>query len=203
MFKVLTLSLLIVGAAAWVPDMSQFCGKYECPKHKDLDTADKKYQARTFYAGKWVGTDMDVTMKLGERSNGAFMRLFKYIGGANANNTKIDMTAPVMSQWSFDAEGKLTKARMNFYIPTAHQASPPAPTDPSVTIVDMPETTLYYRAFGGMFFVQGRYTANFAFLKKLLTADSTVSADLQQAVTLEYNHPFSIYQRHEAAFVAK
>merc|ERR1712062_278487 len=80
-----------------------------------------------------------------------FMKLFRYIGmDENVDQAKIAMTRPVLMRvtpgngWMQNAE-----VSMSFYLPEDFQGKAPAPTDNTVTIETMPETTVYVRSFGG------------------------------------------------------
>ena len=65
----------------------------------------------------------------GSDANGAFMRLFRYIGGGNASSSKIAMTTPVF----MDRGEKETD--MSFVVPKAVAAAgAPAPTAPQVSL---------------------------------------------------------------------
>ncbi len=90
---------------------------------------------------------------LGEESNAAFMRLFRYIGGANRSGASIAMTAPVLqSTDSSQATGEKismtapviqTKTGndwiMSFVLPNSYtQLTAPQPTDSAVTISELP-----------------------------------------------------------------
>ena len=65
----------------------------------------------------------------GSDADGAFMRLFRYIGGGNEGGTKIEMTTPV-----FMDHGEKETA-MSFVVPKSVVASgAPAPTAPQVSL---------------------------------------------------------------------
>ena len=149
MFKILVVTALLA-VAFGTPGIARFCRRSECPKYQDLNTTSDIYQARMFYGAKWVGTDIKNVTNVKKSSKRAFYRLYNYINGRNANNTKMPMTVPVMNQWFMDSNYTLIGGRMNFYIPSAFQANAPAPTDKDVTVKDLPDTTFYYRAFGGL-----------------------------------------------------
>merc|ERR1711936_558364 len=73
------------------------------------------YEER-FYPGRlWVCTQSS-------SNNGGFMKLFRYISGANARKQKIDMTVPVMMTHSEKG------VEMCFYMTQSTQSNAPAPT---------------------------------------------------------------------------
>lgn len=72
-----------------------------------------------------------------------FMRLFHYISGENVGKVKIDMTVPVAT----DVVNRVNKTQwtMLFFVPLEHQASPPKPTNPEVSIFQVPKTCVYVK----------------------------------------------------------
>jgi len=97
-------------------------------------------QERLYPATKWVCHQDDRSDSRSQKKS--FFALFGYIVGSNAEAAKIPMTAPVTMR-------KDSKFRMCFYLPPAHQAAPPAPTDNEVFIQDRPSMTVFTRQFGG------------------------------------------------------
>ncbi len=77
--------------------------------------------------------------------DGDFMRLFRYIEGANAAEKKIPMTAPVLMQRSGEKSG------MSFILPAtlAAEGSAPAPENASVSLDTLPATRLAMLRFSG------------------------------------------------------
>ena len=76
-------------------------------------------------------------------SRDMFMRLFRYISGANKEKVKIEMTVPVATK--YDAMGNKTKFRMLFFAPKKYQTSTPMPTNPQVAILKLPKICVYVR----------------------------------------------------------
>jgi len=76
---------------------------------------------------------------------GDFMRLFRYIEGANAADKKIPMTAPVLMQHTGEKTG------MSFILPRALAAEGPAPApeNAAVSLDTMPPTRLAVLRFSG------------------------------------------------------
>jgi hypothetical protein len=77
--------------------------------------------------------------------DGDFMRLFRYIEGANAADKKIPMTAPVLMQHAGEKTG------MSFILPRALAAEGPAPTpeNAAVSLDAMPPSRLAVLRFSG------------------------------------------------------
>jgi hypothetical protein len=74
-------------------------------------------------------------------SDGSFMRLFRYIGGANERKEEISMTTPVFMDGS----------RMQFVLPSGFaSAEAPAPSDPKVAVKrTLPKRVAVHRFSGG------------------------------------------------------
>lgn len=106
-----------------------------------------------------VSTDMSATGR-----NGAFRKLFKYIGGDNEGNTEISMTAPVMMDTSsakkqgteiaMTAPVLMTQgqesAMMSFVMPKHFTlSSTPKPTDPALHIREVTDYRVAAIKFSG------------------------------------------------------
>lgn len=84
----------------------------------------------------------------------AFGRLFRYISGANRADAEVSMTAPVETGESIamtapvETDGREGGVRMAFYLPASYDyEAAPAPTDPDVRLVEVPERLLAVRGF--------------------------------------------------------
>jgi len=107
----------------------------EKPDFDVVKQVNDKVQIRKYAPSKWVATT-DVTkscMKMDDLKSGMFMNLFRYIGGDNSQQKKIEMTAPVVSDLKNTAAGKLIDSSsecamsMRFFVPKENQADTPAP----------------------------------------------------------------------------
>nr|CAH8864518.1 unnamed protein product [Trichobilharzia regenti] len=79
-----------------------------------------------------------------------FWKLFKYIGGKNAENVKVPMTAPVTIESIPDNESAMQRRFvMGFYIPEAFKSNPPSPTDNQVFIERRPSMDVYCLTYDG------------------------------------------------------
>lgn len=73
-----------------------------------------------------------------------FMKLFRYISGANEGNKEIKMTVPVSTKWTIINDNSYEK-EMCFYLDEKHQSNPPNPTDSEVYIINRPQMTIFTR----------------------------------------------------------
>jgi len=104
-------------------------------------------QKRVYSSVKWACTNKTTSVENSDsQTSGLFWRLFKYIDGLNADNSKIAMTVPVTTE--VKTNGDEMEMEMCFYISPDHQANPPAPTNPEVYITQA-ERTIYTRTIGG------------------------------------------------------
>lgn len=91
-------------------------------------------------------------------ANRAFRTLFDYISGANAGGEEIAMTTPVAASAGEDiamtapvAVSREEGYAMRFFLPESYTArTAPRPTDPAVTIREVPEETVAALAFSGL-----------------------------------------------------
>merc|ERR1712188_246670 len=93
------------------------------------------YVVREYPESYWSATT--VTGKdLDAAGSEAFMRLFRYISGANAEGQKIEMTVPVLAS-VIPGDGPFCEENFtyHFYLPREFQTNPPKPSDPRVTNV--------------------------------------------------------------------
>ena len=98
---------------------------------------DGHLELRNYPALVWVETAM-------HGSDDSFMRLFRFIGGNNAAKQKIAMTTPVYMA------GESTNATMAFVLPKNMSAGEaPKPSDPGVTVREIPGGPFAVLRFGG------------------------------------------------------
>lgn len=122
-------ALLVAGCAA-------VRGGYESAPYKVV-RSDGKFEVREYPKLVLVETPT-------HDSDDSFMRLFHFIGGDNAAKQKISMTTPVFMS------GEPTNATMAFVMPEKMSASQtPKPTDPGVTIKEIPGGPFAVLRFSG------------------------------------------------------
>lgn len=131
----LLLSLVVVSCAVFFGKNSR--AGVESPPYT-VEKADGSYELRRYAAMKLVSTGMQGTDK-----DGSFMRLFRYISGANATEEKIEMTTPVIMDRS-------TTQSMSFIVPAAtQQKGAPAPQSEKVQLKDFPSGLIAAHRFPG------------------------------------------------------
>jgi len=183
----LVLLCVYIGTALAAPWSSQQKAEEEWNKEYDEPTysveARAGYEKRTYPASTWACTNLTVdtasdplagledvkfTELMQSRryknkvpSSLMFWPLFRYIGGVNQGNVKIEMTKGVTTSHSLmekDNQGELEMQEMCFYLEDKFQANlggseaVPEPTDPLVYIKYRPEMTVYAKQFGGYAF---------------------------------------------------
>ena len=130
--------------------------------------------------------------------NEAFRRLFGYISGDNEARAKIEMTAPVVQEPSSQKiamtapvvqESDDSGWRVAFVVPAEFSwETAPRPTDPRVTLRQIPERMIAAVRFSGTW-GEERFTGHEGELRELLAEH-----DLQpigEAVYARYNPPFT------------
>ncbi|XP_042872126.1 heme-binding protein 2-like [Penaeus japonicus] len=129
-----------------------------------------------------------------------FKRLFRYIKGYNSMNESLAMAAPVTTEVT---AGTATNTyQMCFYIGDDHQASPPTPADPLVTIQDRPQSTVFTRTVGGYLRKDEDWLTEAGRLNELLKAGGeTVSHEHMYWVG--YDAPFKFWHRRNEVWLLK
>jgi hypothetical protein len=129
----------------------------------------------------------------------AFMRLFRYIAGANRSSTKIAMTIPVTSGAGGEKIAMTTPVTsrggaadgtvMQFVVPSQYTLETvPRPTDPSVAIREIPARVVAVRRYSGRS-SRSNYERELAELRKALGAAGLVAVG--EPLFAVYNGPFT------------
>ena len=143
---------------------------------------------------------------------GSFMRLAKYIGvmakPQNDTTTAISMTAPVLmsrgagdgadtpvgpSEGSHQNAFETTTYKMAFFMPASRfskASDAPKPTNPDVTIRDVPARTLAVHTFSGNL-RQAAIAERGERLRKALEADGVAAKEGAEVMAAGYNPPWT------------
>ena len=119
--------IAVVGVGLLVAGCQATRGGYESAPYKVV-RSDGKFELRDYPALTVVETPMANP----SGSDGSFMRLFRFITGANEGKQKIAMTTPVFMS------GSATNLTMAFVLPAKLKtADAPKPSDGAVTVRDL------------------------------------------------------------------
>ena len=133
------LSLVAVAAALVLAGCQATRAGYESAPYKVV-RSDRKFELRDYPAL----TVVETPMANANGSDGSFMRLFRFITGANQAKQKIAMTTPVFMS------GSPTKQTMSFVLPAKLKtAGVPNPTDGEVTVRELPAGRFAVLRFSG------------------------------------------------------
>jgi len=177
---------------------------YEEPKYTVVytDGSVEYRQYEPYLVSETVVSNVDSSNAAG---NEGFRRLFRYIAGGNAAQSKISMTTPVSQgvsekismtvpvQKSVSAEGW----RVSFMLPSEYTLeTAPVPVDSRVYVREVPGRLMAVQRFSGRW-TEANYADNERELEELIAAESiTVIGAFERAA---YNAPFSlpIFRRNE------
>lgn len=175
------------------------CKKYECAEYKVLEARDN-YEVREYKAQKIASTTTKgYPWWIAENMN--FMRLFRYIQGANEKQQKIKMTVPVLSALNTDEKtGTATKTsfEMSFFMPKSLKENIPTPTNEKVEIQTFGPVKVYAVRFGG-WMTSWKVSRLQKKLRKDLMADGE-KFDQSKFYTAGYNSPMEFWNRHNDIF---
>ena len=136
----IALSILAVVAVLVLAGCQAMRAGYESAPFKVV-RADGKFEVRDYPALRVVETRMT---RAGKDTDGSFMRLFRFITGANEGRQKIAMTTPVFMS------GSNTNATMAFVLPAKLKAGAvPKPSDGTVTVRELPAGRFAVLRFSG------------------------------------------------------
>merc|ERR1712039_232938 len=166
----------------------------EGPSFTEKNTTSSGLEIRSYPESYWTATT--VTGKnMDSAGSEAFMRLFRYISGANERNQKIEMTVPVLASVQ-PGQGPFCKENFtyHFYLPREFQKDPPKPTDPRVTNVEVDALTvavLSYPGWSSENAVISHGKELFEFLKQ-----DNVTYTSENYFSAGYDSPFRLTDRH-------
>ena len=130
-----------------------------------------------------------------------FYKNFAYIEGANNHQTKIPMTAPVVTRTQDEANWLVSFFTPQSIYPTIAEA--PVPTDPNVNLELLPLSIFAVVEFGGEA-NEFDYKLASGLLKDALAADGIALAprtDAWAEAWMGYDAPDDLFHRHNEAWV--
>ncbi len=148
-----TITLLFAGLAMAGCSVFGVHSDTETSAYQVVEQVDETMEIRR-YPARLVA---EVRAEASDDDNGAFRQLFDYISGANAAADEIAMTTPVevpgetisMTAPVERGQGE-TDFAMRFFLPESFtMQSAPRPTNPNVTLVEIPEQTMAVLRFSG------------------------------------------------------
>jgi DNA gyrase inhibitor GyrI len=132
--------MLLIGAGLIFVGCKTMRSGYESAPYKVVRT-DGKFELRDYPSLAVVETPMAAS---GNSDDGSFMRLFRFITGANEAKQKIAMTTPVFMS------GSDSNATMAFVLPAKlNAATAPKPADGAVTVRELPGGRFAVLRFSG------------------------------------------------------
>lgn len=177
-----------------------FCHELDCPQFKkvhDYTYMGENIEERCYPQTEWVRTEG--TAEHGTKFRTLFHKLFDYIEGDNADETKIPMTAPVLVSVNEDAN----KMQMNFYVPPSN-ATLPAPKASDVTIATQDAMCVYVLSYGGwQMKLDDELTSKVNELKSGLAANGLEFDESAGYMYAGYDSPFRIINRHNEVMLVK
>lgn len=110
-----------------------------------------KVEKRRYEAALWACVCMSEATYEQSICTG-FMKIMRFICQQNSSGAYLGMTIPIVTLVQTDP-ARMSLARevtVAYYIPTQHQAQPPSPLDPDISIQMWPSAVVYSREFSGI-----------------------------------------------------
>ena len=173
-----------------------------CPQYSVVQNY-STFEIRQYNSSSWVSTTVEGTSWKSSTSTG-FMKLFKFISGANTANQKIDMTAPVTVKVSPGAGPNCdNEFTISFFLPYDLQgkeiSSLPQPTDSTVSLRTQEPVKVAVRSYKG-FSSDSDVTDNVQQLGSDLTAKQ-IGFKEAPYFTAGYDSPFRVFNRHNEVWL--
>jgi len=112
--------------------------------------AESDFEIRLYRPSTWISTPVE-DISFSKATQIGFHKLFQYIQGANLNNSRVEMTTPVLTGIIPSAGPFCSSAfAVRFYVPTEFQDSPPLPLlDSDLAVENWNEKCIAVRPFSG------------------------------------------------------
>lgn len=170
----------------------------EIPQYRVLEQ-EGSYELREY--SSYLIAETEVEAGFMNAGNIAFGRLFRYISGANTSRTEIAMTAPVEQSTPGEGEKIAMTApveqatvdgvyRVGFIVPRKFtRDSVPKPTDPRVTIREVPARTVAVWRYSGRW-TEENFREHERELRALLARKGLRTVPGDSAIIARYDAPF-------------
>ena len=172
---------------------------YEEPKYTVIKKTDiyevRLYETRT------------VAQVIYGKEDSGFKALFNYISGENETSSEVKMTVPVTQSEKIDMTAPVTQSKsdgkmvMQFFLPKQYSLqNAPKPSDPRVSIIDLPETYFAVISYSGST-SDKNFNEHHKELKAALDKDKLTVIGIPLKAT--YNSPFTLpfLRRNEAMYL--
>ncbi|ESQ27267.1 hypothetical protein EUTSA_v10019113mg [Eutrema salsugineum] len=200
----LCLSLVVAVSCAkapapWNPSMGirpGTCDHYECPTY-NLAEAGYGYEIRVYDSAVWMSTAPIPAPSMTQATKTGFQRLFSYIQEDNKSKTKMNMTAPVITQ-ATPGKSVLYMYTVSFYLPKKNQQNPPLADD--LHVQPWKPTHVAVRQFGGYVTDDAAKKEAAALMASLKGTEWSVSIEKSKGkspdyLVADYNPPFQTTDR--------
>lgn len=131
-----------------------------------------------------------------------FMKIMKFICQQNSLGSYLGMTVPVVTVVRAD-ETNTSLSRVvtvAYYLPSNHQAQPPQPHDPDITIEQWPATTVFTRTFTGAT-NENTIITQINTLTEVLDSPEMYISD--SFIIAGYNNPAAAHRNNELWFIER
>jgi len=201
MVKPATMFYLYISLLAFVGCMltTNPAMSYEEPKYTVIKKTDiyevRLYETRT------------VAQVIYGKEDSGFKVLFNYISGENETSSEVKMTVPVTQSEKIDMTAPVTQSKsdgkmvMQFFLPKQYSLqNAPKPSDPRVSIIDLPETYFAVISYSAST-SDKNFNEHHKELKVALDKDKLTVIGIPLKAT--YNSPFTLpfLRRNEAMYL--
>lgn len=177
---------------------SPYAHGLETPNYTVTASDENGFEVREYQPSKWIATTITGTDRKAALYSD-FMLLFKYISGTNQENQKVAMTTPVLAKVDAIQDEDKSNITVGFFVPFEFHDKPPAPTNPDLSIVDLPAMTVYTQSFGG-------YESNEKVAQHLAELKEKLAQENKEYIkdcyyTAGYDPPYRIFGRHNEVWL--
>jgi len=141
-WMVLAMAMAVVYGVEAFPDI-------ESPQYTVVHS-ESDFEIRLYRPSSWISTPVE-DISFSKATQIGFHKLFQYIQGCNINNTRVEMTTPVLTGIVPSGGPFCTSAfAVRFYVPSKFKDDPPMPLlDSDLTVENWDEKCVAVRPFSG------------------------------------------------------